>query len=296
MAADWNDIRFFLAVARARTLARAATTLRVDQTTVGRRLASLEKKLRVALFVRAPGGLELTAAGTRILATAERMEEAALELSSQAVAEEAPCAGTVRIATTEWLAERFVIPALGAVHARYPELSTVIHTSWNLVDLRKGDADLAVRLVRPTDPRLACRKLAELALRWYASRAYVARHGTPRSLDGHRLLAYEDEVRLARHGSSALSNAHGEVALQTNSGRVLVAAALAGTGIAHLPCYLGDAIADLVPVLPGADRPYTVWLVVPAAKRHIASIRAVAEAIAAGFAPDAARPSRHDAA
>lgn len=281
---DWNDVRFFLAVARARTLARAAAVLGVDQTTVGRRIASLEGKLRVALFTRTASGLQPSAAGRTVLEAAERMEEAAYELSSGAAGEDAATSGTVRIATTESLAEAFVVPALRVLRAEHPRIHVVITTGWTRVDLRKGEAELAVRLVRPTDPRLACRKLADFSLRLYASRDYVAAHGHPTSLEGHALLAYEDAVRTgARHPFGGLPMEGGELALLTNNHRVLLSAATAGIGIVQLPSYVGDARPELVHVLTTAEEPYSVWLVVPQANRRIAAVRAVSDVIARTF-------------
>jgi DNA-binding transcriptional LysR family regulator len=280
---DWNDVRFFLAVARGGTLAKAARALGVDQTTVGRRIASLEEKLSAALFARSAGGFELTAAGRRALDSAVRMEEAALELPAQAVDDAAPCAGTVRIATTEGLAERFVIPAIREVQDHHPRLDVVLLTGWAQVDLRRGEADLAVRLPRPTDPRLALRKLADFSLRLYASREYIARRGAPASIEGHPLIGYEDAVRHGGHAFTSLALDGGRAALQVNSGRVLVAAALAGIGIAQLSCYVGDEIPELVPVLPAHDKAYSVWLVTPQAKRRVAAVRVVGDAIARSF-------------
>ena len=286
---DWNDVRFFLAVARERTLSRAAAALGVDQTTVGRRIASLEGRLKVALFTRSAAGLQVNAAGAGVLEAAERMEEAALELRSRAAGEEAASAGTVRVATTDSLAEAFVVPAVRDLRARHPRIRVIVTTGWGRVDLRKGEADLAVRLVRPTDPRLACRKLADFALRLYASRDYVAQHGMPAALDGHALLAYEDAVRSgARHPFANLPMERGELALLSNSHRILLTGASSGLGIVQLPSYAGDAHPDLVRVLPEAEEAYSVWLVVPQANRRIAAVRAVSDAIADTFRREAA--------
>lgn len=291
---DWNDVRFFLAVARAKTLARAATALGVDQTTVGRRLVSLETRLGIALFVRDPSGFTVTAAGRGILESAERMEEAALELRAKAGSADGKTAGTtVRIATTESLAEAFLVPALKKLKGR--RISVVLHTSWMRVDLRKGEADLAVRLVRPSDPRLACRKLGDFALRLYASREYVAERGRPASLAGHSLLAYEEAVRIeGRHPFADLAYDDAELSLLSNDHHVLLKGATAGLGIVQLPSYVGDHHPDLVRVMPDAEIPYGVWLVVPQANRRLAAIRAVTEAIGGAFrAPlKSSRPPR----
>ncbi len=283
-ALDWNDVRYFLAVARERTLARAAAALAVDQTTVGRRIASLEGRLRVALFTRSAAGFQLSEAGLRVLEAAERMEEAALEVSSGAADEVATVAGTVRIATTESLAEAFVVPALQALQKTHPRVHAVVATGWTSVDLRKGEADLAVRLVRPSDPRLACRKLGDFALRLYASKSYVARHGMPATLDGQALLSYDDAVRFrTRHPFANLPMERGRLALLANSQRVLLVAARAGLGIVQLPEFVGDAEPELVRVFPTVEQPYSVWLVVTQANRRIATVRAVSDAIAEAF-------------
>jgi DNA-binding transcriptional LysR family regulator len=289
---DWNDVRFFLAIARAKTLARAAAALHVDQTTVGRRLASLEAKLGVALFTRAPGGFTVTTPGRGILESAERMEEAALELRARAGAGDAKTAGTtVKVATTESLAEHFLVPALGALDRK--RITVVLHTSWLRVDLRKGEADLAVRLVRPSDPRLACRKLADFALRLYASREYVEARGMPESLAGHSLISYEEAVKIeGRHPFADLAFEDAELTLLSNDHHVLLKGATEGLGIVQMPSYVGDVHPDLVRVMPHAEIPYGVWLVVPQANRRLAAIRAVSDAIAGAFRrTPASRPS-----
>lgn len=280
---DWNDVRFFLAVAREGTLARAARVLGVDQTTVGRRMAALENRLRVSVFTRTPMGFQLTAAGRRILEAADRMNEAANDLSTHVAADRGQYAGTVVVATSETLAEHFIVPAVRELHARHPQVAVALRTGWSRVDLRRGEADLAVRLVRPSDPRLACRKLGDFRLRLYASKDYVARRGIPRSPSDQALLGYEDALRAEGSIFTGLSVDGGHVAVQANSGRVLLAAAVAGLGIAQLPSYVGDAAADLVPVLPAYDKAYTVWLVLPETKRRVAAVRAVSDAIVAAF-------------
>jgi DNA-binding transcriptional LysR family regulator len=278
---DWNDVRFFLAVARRRTLARAAAALGVDQTTVGRRIASLEARLGVSLFTRAAGTFQPSRAGRSVLEAAERMEEAALELRSRAAGEGI---ATVRVATTESLAESFVAPAVQAVRTSHPRIQVTITTGWAQVDLRKGEADLAVRLVRPTDPRLACRKLADFRLRLYASRLYLSGRPAPTTLAGESLIAYEEALPPGvRHPFARLSMEGGALVLLSNSQHVLVAAAAAGVGIVQLPSFVGDAHPDLIRVFPEVEEPYSVWLVLPQANRRIASVRAVSEAIAAAF-------------
>ncbi|WP_394835963.1 LysR family transcriptional regulator [Pendulispora rubella] len=280
-ALDWNDVRFFLAIARTRRLAKAAKVLGVDQTTVGRRLAALEERLRVELFVRTPAGWDLTPAGERVLQSAQRMAEAAEELSAHAVAEDGRIEGLVRIATSDTLAEYFVVPAIRAVQARYPAIRAVVNTGFARVDLLRGDADLAIRLVRPTDPRLAYRRFAEHSFRLYASREYLQERGMPDSLVGHPIITYDEAMRLGGQPFRHLQTEGLHVALQANTAHVLLAAAVAGIGIVQLPDYVGDTVPGLVHVLPNFDKPYRVWLVVAQAKRRVAAIRVVSDAILA---------------
>jgi DNA-binding transcriptional LysR family regulator len=289
MQLDWNDVRFFLAVARTGTLAKAALQMQVDQTTVGRRIGSLESKLGVALFARASTGFALTAAGRRVRDAAERMEEAARELGPSAAA--GSLDQSVRVATTESLAESFVVPAVRAMRRAHPRVGVIVATSWARVDLRKGEADLAVRLMRSTDPRLANRRLAEYTLRLYASRSYVDETGMPDTLDGRSLIAYEDAVRTdARHPFAGLAYDRANLALLSNSHHTLLAGALAGVGIVQLPSYVGDSHTQLVRVFPEIEERYSVWLVVPQANRRLAAVRAVSDAIARAFR--AIKPAR----
>src|SRR5215469_14000417 len=278
---DWNDVRFFLAVARRRTLARAAAALGVDQTTVGRRIASLEARMGVSLFIRSAGVFAPSRAGRGVLEAAERMEEAARELRSRAAGEEIT---TIRVATTESIAGTFIVPAVQSLRASHPHIQVTVTTGWAQVDLRKGEADLAVRLVRPTDPRLACRRLADFRLRLYASRGYLSGRPAPTTLAGESLIAFEEALPLGtRHPFARLPMEGGTLVLLSNSQHALLAGAAAGLGIVQLPTFLADAHPDLVRVFPEVEEPYSVWLVLPQANRRIASIRAVSEAIAAEF-------------
>jgi DNA-binding transcriptional LysR family regulator len=281
---DWNDVRFFLAIARTGRLSKAAEALGVDQTTVGRRLAALEERFRAALFTRSTTGWVPTRVGNRILRAAEQMAEAAEEVAARALDDDAAVDGLVRIATSETIAETFVVPAIRDVQARHPALRALVSSSFSRVDLLRGEADLAVRLVRPKDGRLAAQKVAERTFRLYAARSYIEQRGVVDSLDGHAVVTYDDAVRAGGRPFRHLPPAKVDVAFQANSARVLVAAAVAGLGIVQLPDYVGDATASLVHVLPSHDRPYPIWVVTPQAKRRVAAIKLVGGAIADAFA------------
>lgn len=278
---DWNDVRFFLAVAQTGRIARAARSLGVDQTTVTRRIASLEKRLRAELFTRTTSGWSLTTAGQRVSDSAKRMAEAAEEVSAE---ESDALDGVVRIATSETIAEYFVPEAVKNVQLRHPGIRAVVNTGFSRVDLLRGEADLAIRLVRPTDPRLTARRVARRFFRLYASADYLSRPGEPPAdLAGHSIVTYDEALRVDGAPFRHLKLGAVTHAFEANSARVLVAAAVAGLGVVQLPDYVGDATPSLVHVLPKLDVPYAIWLVVPQSKRRSGAVRAVADSIVTTF-------------
>lgn len=287
---DWDDVRFFLAVARGGTLAAAGRALGVDQTTVGRRISALEDSLGGRLFQRTANGYALTRAGHRVMLAAESMADAAAEVEARATAADARHVGTVRVATTSSIADHFVIPALAELRVEHPGIDVVLATDWKVVNLLRGEADVAVRLVRPKDPRLVARKLGEFAFHLFAARSYLKRRGAPKSLKDHDVLAYDDELRTS--GALRLAGAPSEgarVVFQTNTGAALLQAMRAGLGVAELPSYAGAAYPDeLVRVLPEHEVPYAVWMVVHQDVRRAPRVRVVCDAIAGRF-PGGAR-------
>src|SRR3954463_16662153 len=125
---NWNDLRYFLAVQRSGSLAEAARKLKVDQTTVGRRLSALEASLAARLFDRSADGLVLTGAGERILRLAEELERSMLELEHQVAGDDARIGGTVRLTTSDPFATGFVIRKLTGLRKRHPELQLELQT------------------------------------------------------------------------------------------------------------------------------------------------------------------------
>src|SRR5436305_731604 len=180
--ADWGDLRYFLELSRSRTLAAASRKLRVDYTTVGRRLAALERDLGAKLFERTPEGLVLTEAGEGIRAAAEEMEQAALLVEQRALGADRKLAGSVRVATTEMLGQVVVLPALRALHEIHPQIRVDLATGAPRLDLARREADVALRYFRPESGELVSRRVARVAQAAYASRGYLASH--PRATPG----------------------------------------------------------------------------------------------------------------
>ncbi|HEY4244482.1 MAG TPA: LysR family transcriptional regulator [Kofleriaceae bacterium] len=278
----WDDIRCFLTIARAGSLAAAARTLAIDQTTAGRRLAALEDAIGQRLFERTPRGLAPTPAGLRTLAAAEAMADAAGDFEVAAKSD-ARATELVRIATTDTLAEQFLIPAIARLRERAPNVEVAILTGWACVNLLRGEADIAVRIVKPVHPRLVARKVADFALRAYASRAYIAAHGAPAAdLRGHDVIAYADALAAQSQLTVAgLDASEARIVLRANTATAIARAGREGIGIAELPSFVGDADRALVRVCGQHERRYGVYVVVHEQRRR--ALRTLLDAIGAAF-------------
>ncbi|MCB9680463.1 MAG: LysR family transcriptional regulator [Alphaproteobacteria bacterium] len=259
---DWDDLRFFLAVHRAGSLAGASRRLRVDATTVGRRLDALENQLGTRLFVRRRGGWTLTPAGERTLDGAERAERAVADVKRGASEEDDP-SGLVRLTTVEAIATWLLAPILPRFHARHPRIAVDLLCTVRVLDLERGEADLALRLGRPTEPSLKARRLASFTERPYAARKWLDRSG----LDPEKLTHLDDApviTVLGRDDADALGR-HGTVrpVMRTSSGNALIAACAAGLGVALLPDLLAASDPRLAP-LHAIDltRTADLWMVV----------------------------------
>src|SRR5215469_1721453 len=152
MAWQWDDVRFFLAVARAGSLSGAARALGVGHVTVGRRIALLE---------RTPDGFMTTSAGEAILRQCAAMESAAMDLERIVAGRDALLTGSVRVTATEALAYQVIAPAIAALRDTHPELRIDLIVGVRSLDIARREADLAVRFARPAASELVCRKLGE---------------------------------------------------------------------------------------------------------------------------------------
>src|SRR4051794_17942551 len=158
----WDDFRYFLAVHRQGSHKGAGRVRRVDPTTVGRRMAALERASGDALFVRTPDGLKLTPAGLKVLAHAERIEHEVLASERELLANPTTLAGPLRVTGGDALVNYVVLPAVAGLRAAHPDLAIELLTDTTVVDLSRREADLALRLVRPKEPALVARRLGEL--------------------------------------------------------------------------------------------------------------------------------------
>jgi DNA-binding transcriptional LysR family regulator len=275
---DWEDVRYFVELARCGSLSATARALGVNHATVARRLARLETRLAHPLFERRPDGYALNAEGSAALASAVRMEEAALALPARF--ERHPgMAGSVRLTTVRGFAEHFIVPRLGALHRRYPAIAVVVEAEARNLSLARREADLALRLGRSRDGSLLSRRLGAIDYRFFASPDYLAR---PESLAQPSFVGF-DEANAGVPEATWISRraAGAPFTFRSNSQMAQLAAARAGFGIALLPCFLVAGSSGLVPV-PGEEARYQreIWLLMRRDLARVPRIRVVADHLA----------------
>jgi DNA-binding transcriptional LysR family regulator len=283
---QWDDVRYFLAVARASSLSGAARVLGVGHVTVGRRIALLEKRLGVTLLQRTPSGFDVTSAGEAVLRRCIAMENAALDLERAAAGRDSLAVGSIRLTATEALAHRVIAPAIAELRRNHPDLRVDLAVGVSL-DIARREADLAVRVGRPSGSGLVCRKLGEVGYMLYASRSYLAKHRTPQrgeGLAGHDLITFTGAPAATSPFFMSESLDEARIALRCDNPLIQLQAAANGIGIAELACFLGDDCADLVRIWPGEPPALrSVWLVLHEDLRRSARIRVVSSMIGDTF-------------
>lgn len=274
---DWNDVHVFLAVCRTGSFVRAASALGLDASTVSRRIAALERALACSLFQRSTRALTMTDRARRLQPHAETIERTMVALRRDA-ADPDEARGRVRVAAPEEIVGGALVPALGALLGEHAEIEVELVGAGHVADLERGEADLAIRVVRPEKGELLARRVAKVRYRPYAARSYLRGRSLddPATLDW---LALDDPAERAPEARwvSSVRGARGP-RLKTNDTRDLAVAAAAGLGAAVLP----EAIAARHPELealwpetsPVVQR--SLWLVIPRRLATRASVRIVA--------------------
>lgn len=277
---NWDDLRIFLAVARAGQILGAARRLGLNHATVSRRLQALEGEIGAKLFRRVPQGSPMTEAGLALLPVAERMEAEWLAARAAVGGEAEAISGTVRVGAPDGFGTAFLARHLGALTAEHPDLCVQLVPVPLSFSLSRREADLAVTVERPTEGRLVAGKLVDYSLALYASRAYVEAHGMPEeaaALSSHRLVGYVPDLV----ASPSLDYASGfgvawNAGLSVSSALGQVEAVRSGAGIGILHSFIARGHPELVP-LPGfAPVRRAYWLVYHESVRSLARVQAVA--------------------
>lgn len=272
---DWEDLRYFLAVAQEGSLSGAARALRVDHATVSRRLNLLEDNLQGRLVDRLPRSCQLTPLGQQIAELAAQIELGAFAVERAARAAQTPLSGKVIVSVPPVLGNNFLAKKLFAFRQLYPDIKLSILSQVQSVSLSRREADIALRLFRPTEPQSVARKIADMPFALYASKDY--QHA--RTPSRWEFITYGEELADMPHQKAMIEVAAGRrVVAEVSDITSLCVAAKTGIGVASLPCFLGDAEPELQRVSENVAMPYfsrEVWIVVHADLRHTPQIRAV---------------------
>ena len=263
---DWNRARAFLVTAEEGSLSAAARALGMAQPTLGRQVTALEQELGIALFERVGRGLTLTPSGLELVEHVRAMGDAASRVSLAASGQSQSIEGTIRITTTEVYAAFVLPPIIAKLRPLAPGITIEIVASNAVSDLRRREADIAIRNGRPTDPDLIAKKVKDDFAQLYATPAYLDRIGNPSSLAGFSqadFIGFDDNKPLL-DGLNALG-----FSLTGRNFRVLTGSHLVhwelvkqGLGVGVMPMRTGDAEPLVRRILPTMDPiEVPVWLV-----------------------------------
>lgn len=250
---DWNDLRFFLDVARTRSLTKTALKLRVSQSTVSRKISALENSLQTSLFLHHQTGYFLTEAGEEVLKYAEEVEEKVGRLESKISGRDLTPVGTVRLATAVTLASYLIVPALPRFKARFPDITLELITGVSTVSVIRHDADIALRLIRPEQNSLKIRKAAVIPSAVFGSESYIRDHPAPasRPFSDREFITWDKSFGHLPSARWLNDNVPDTAsALTTTSLVTQISAVKAGLGLAVLPCFIAAQNRDLVEVIP----------------------------------------------
>ena len=251
---DWNDLRYFLAVARSGTISQAGRMLAADHATVARRISALEAALGVSLFVRNARGYSLTRQGEALLEQAGRIEIEAGQLEERLGGGQISASGAVKISALEGIGNFFLAGRLARFAAAHPRLAVELLTIQQVVSMSRRDTDILITLTPPESRKLVSEKLTDYRLFVFGTKDYLNAHKPIRSaqdLRGHDFAFYIDELIFTR-GLDYLTELEPSLRarLQCSSIHAQLEAACAGQQLCLLPGYVAHSRPELVAVLP----------------------------------------------
>lgn len=277
-ALDWDNYRFFLAVARAPSIRAAATRLGTSHSTVLRKLDSLELELGARLFERRGQQLSLTRAGEDVQQGALELEESVQGIERMVTGRDAELRGVVKLSAPDWLTHSNLLFDLASFRTQFPNIQLHVDLSYLPADLGKREADVAIRIATKPPEDLVGRNLGAFHMAAYATQDHVDRYNPhePNSESGMFAWGSPDTWK-PRHGFDHLPaiGFFDNVPLQCDLARQ-------GVGVASLPCLLGETIPDLVRIsepLYMAD----MWVVYHSDLRYTSKVRAVRDFLCASL-------------
>lgn len=276
---DWDDLKYFLAMAEQGSLSGAARKLNVSQPTLSRRLTALEENIGSELFARTRSGLEMTALGEEIKNYARHMQDDVHAIERLITGHDSSLQGSVIISCTEAIGSLWLVEKMTGFREQYPGITVDIKVDNAVSDLLRREADIALRMFRPVQNDLICKRTVTMSYGYYAHKDYIAKNGEPKSMSDLKNFDFilpHDEI-LAYTSSEhrkKLVFPKG-AAFRSNSLTALSAAVKAGYGVGAYSCLLASGDPDLVRLFDD----YVVfssdlWLVSHAELRRSARIRA----------------------
>lgn len=279
----WDDLRYFLSVARTGSLTESAKVLRVSPSTVSRRVSELEHDIGAELFRHSKAGYELNESGLNLLPMAEQAEAHLLRLERNAVRQNDEVSGIVRISLPELLGQYLIIPGLKHIAQKYPNIQLEILTDVRSSRLTQGDVDLLVRLSRPSHGDYTIQKIGHISQGLYASTDYIKEMGLPTQttgLKGHRIITWDTELSylpLAKFLEDRRECP--KPFIRAGNFNTQLQAVISGIGISALPKFIADA-SDLKRVFEFEDfLDSEIWLIKNATSRKLSHVKIVADLI-----------------
>jgi DNA-binding transcriptional LysR family regulator len=287
-APNWDELRTFVEVARDGSLSAAARRLGLTQPTIGRHIDALEAALGLTLFTRSPRGLTPTPAALALEPHVEAMAAAAAALGRAASGEAAADRGVVRVTASDVIGCEVLPPILAAFHAEHPGIVIELAMSNRTADLARRDADIAVRMVRPTQSGLVARRIGASRISLYAHRTYLARFGEPRSLAdlrSHCLIGFDrDNSSFRGAGDFARALTREAFGFRCDNDLAQLAALRAGIGVGGCQDNIARRSPELVAVLSNAfHAALDVWLVMHEDLKATRRVRLLFDHLATGL-------------
>lgn len=285
---DWTLTRSFLAVAETGSLSRAACELGLSQPTLGRHVAEMEAALGLTLFTRQPKGLTPTEAALDLLPHARAMREAAAGLALADAGRDRALTGTVRVTASRIVAHHLLPPMLASLQGKHPGIEIELVPSDTSENLHFREADIALRMYRPSQENVVTRHLTDLPTALYAAHGQVARQGlpaTPADLLAMDFVGFDrSDLILRTMAGLGITRRREDFKLRCDDQLVYWQMVRAGLGVGGMQCLIGDADAAVVRIAPFIHLPpLPVWLTAPEALRQTPRIRAVLDHLAAAF-------------
>lgn len=280
---NWDDVRIFLAVARAGQILQAARRLGVNHATVARRITTLEDALKAKLLDRRTTGCILTPEGEEFLLAAERMEAEMVSVRANIGETNIDVSGVVRIGAPDGFGVAFLASRLEPLLNQYPDLTIQLVPVPQSFSIDRREADIVITVERPTHGRLVARKLVDYSLGFYASRSYIGRHGIPQTRDdlkAHRLIGYVEDLIFSQSLNYSAEMMKGERAqFECASALGQTEAVKAGLGIGILHGFMAREDENLVEILPQRAIQRAYWAVYHESTRRLGRITAVSDYI-----------------